>query len=84
MSKRQLLVVKWEDHTSLSGNDWHSVSEIEKLRPEIVFSAGWVIFEDDKFIILASHGNDDEYCGEMCIMKCAILRRWPIRDPSNS
>lgn len=79
---RPLLLIIWEDHSGFSRSKWRAVSEIVELRPELVCSIGWLLREDDKSVVLASHGYGDEFCGEMCIVKGAILKRWMIADPS--
>jgi len=77
--QRELLLVEWDDHVTCGSTEWLAVKKIADLRPERIFSVGWLMNETGDCLVLAAHGNGDEYFGEICIMKRAIKRRSTIK-----
>lgn len=83
MARMKMAWVEWLDHCGSGTTGWKDISEIEGLRPIVMTSVGWVINETPKFITLAAsvHGeaSREKYmtrgCGDVCIMKCAVIKR---------
>ena len=49
--------VKWRDSKGISG--WKEDSEIKSLEPSNIVSYGWLLYKDEKKIILAASKADD-------------------------
>lgn len=86
----ELELVEWIDHSTYEVNEWRLIEEIASdLTPQEIHTVGWVIGEDKNKIILVSskhlRGVDDDNapraCGEICILKSAILKRTPLVVP---
>lgn len=71
-----LLLIEWMDSASLAGGGvWKDVDEVKKLTPVRMRSAGWVVGEDRKSIVLAGHIAESQCSGDLCIPKSAIVKR---------
>ena len=74
-------LISFEDH--FSENETWVDPEKYKPKPVILQYCGWVIFEDDKFVVL-SQGRDvdvsfQEYDSHMHILKNCITKRKTIK-----
>jgi len=71
--------IEWYDHCSLDSNGWRDMSEWDQLGPLRIVSIGFVIREDSDVIVLVPHyGENDKGCGDMCILKSAVILRRPL------
>lgn len=79
-----LEIIHWRDHVSFHEVSWRDVDDIAELTPADVFSAGWVISEDETKLVIAAHFDRENgtAVGEMCIIKSTIVQRWTLSDPS--
>lgn len=69
-----LVVIDWVDSCS-NGGVWHSADEVRSSEPSACRSVGWVVREDRRALVLASHLSPHQMSGDMCIPKKAITRR---------
>lgn len=79
-----LEIVKWVDHSSFAEATWRPFEAYTDGETFVVFSVGWVIYEDKEVVVLlstASRTNEKGF-GDMKILKKAIQHRWKINDPS--
>lgn len=68
--------ITWEDHCSYINTGWKSGQELIELTPTEIDSVGWVIDEDKKRVVVASHlSTSGAGTGEMCIIKKCIKSR---------
>mgnify|MGYP001572376124 CR=1 FL=1 len=51
--------VSWEDITAHGGHVWQKVKHI-KPKPTRVTTVGWLIYEDDEYIVLAQDLSKDK------------------------
>jgi hypothetical protein len=78
--KTPLVLVEWDDSSSLAGNIWHSKWAIRKSRPSKIKSAGFLVHRTKKRIIIAGHKADDAgVSGEICIPTSCITSIKPLR-----
>jgi hypothetical protein len=80
--KMDLVVVRWVDSCGGGGDAWSrigtTVANLREAVDEENISVGWLIFGDEKCIILASHlskeapEEGDQFGGELAIPRVAI------------
>lgn len=74
--KHPIELIEWVDSASLDGaRGWRSVTEIADLEPGHVLSVGWMVKETDTYVVLISQSGDNQFDGEICIPKIAVIRR---------
>lgn len=79
----KLEAIVWDDSTSMSG--WVKASSLPT-ESDLIHSVGWVVSENKKCVVLASHvvqsEEDPQVDGHITIPKCAIVKRrkiaWPF------
>lgn len=60
-SSRQLVQVWWTDATNVAGG-WHDAEDLDRFATDGAWEAsntGWLVYEDEKSIVLASRMTDD-------------------------
>jgi hypothetical protein len=70
----KLVYVEWFDHCSFTVAQWRTKEEYDVLQPPLCKTVGWILKEDkDKMIVVQtwqeSEEFDDQFVGEMCIIK---------------
>lgn len=79
----QIVIVKWLDAFGCSSS-WRERDDIEKATPSICESVGWLIKDEDDYIVLVPHvanetlGSTWQGCGDMTIPRAAIQRINPL------
>lgn len=82
--KYPLVVVEWEDSYGCS-SFWESLDDMPEVPKRwINTNVGYLTRKTDQLVVLVPHlsglGDEEPHngCGDMTIMKSAILRRWSI------
>lgn len=57
MKAYRLALIVWEDSTS-AGTTWNRPSEIRGISV-VCYSAGWIIREDDRVVVIVGHRSPD-------------------------
>jgi hypothetical protein len=73
-----LEIIEWQDHVSGSTNQWVPLDNLRRdARLEDIQSVGWVTYENKEMVVIVPHlcERDKTGCGEMVILKSAILKR---------
>ncbi len=70
--------VRWADATSSQHSGWKSASDIiAHLTPSHSDFTGWVLHEDEEYIIFAAHkigeGDDEAFDGDLCLPRGCIV-----------
>jgi hypothetical protein len=83
VERKPLVLIEWLDHCSNKGSSWYELSDIEQMQPLTVVSVGFILNETDTFVTIAAHAqaSDDNYAGDICVIKAAIVDRYEINDP---
>ena len=70
-----IVIVKWDDHTSL--DSWIADEDIVKsVSPAIIVSVGWLIHETDKAVFIAGGRSDDNsWTSVQTILKSALVKK---------
>jgi hypothetical protein len=73
----KLVCVEWIDATSTHESGWKSLSEIvAHLTPSKSNFTGWVLHEEEDYIIFAAHkigeGADEAFDGDLCLPRGCI------------
>ena len=80
-TKPKLYYIEWQDPAS-EHQGWFDLTdeEIDKLLPGEVKSVGWIIKENDKFIVIISSliEKDEIGGGDTTILKSLITKKIPI------
>jgi hypothetical protein len=82
-----LVRIDWLDHRSV-GDDWEAVGTVAAMRPLLVHSVGWLLFEDENCVTLvptwyAIAGEEDTTHGSICIVKQCIVTREKLKETKN-
>jgi len=77
--------VEWIDATSSHNAGWKTASEIiGSLTPSRSTFTGWVLHEDEVYIIFAAHrigeGDDEAFDGDLCLPKGCIVSMKDVTD----
>ena len=73
-------LVKWLDASSSDG--WHTKIE-RSYAPCVIYTVGFVVWEDDVLLVLASTVAEDQmHNNRSKILKCGIIERKQLRLPS--
>jgi hypothetical protein len=67
-----LIEVIWDD--AASGSGWHEAKEV-KFEPQIVVTVGFLIAENNKYIIIGHTYSEGDYVGDFQIPKGMIVSR---------
>jgi hypothetical protein len=67
-----LIEVVWDD--AASGAGWHEIQEV-KFEPQIVVTVGFLIAENNKYIIIGHTYSEGAYVGDFQIPKGMIISR---------
>jgi hypothetical protein len=80
----KLNIIKWVDHSSFSENTWRDIAVYADGDTFVVFTVGWVVYEDKDVVVLLSTAarESSKGFGDMKILKKAIVNRWELNDPS--
>ena len=78
--KCRLMYVEWVDSSSFE-DGWQRVGAEKNLDEHVIKSVGWLIRETKRVIIIAAHHGGSCFCGEMCIPKVAIRRKFEMAKP---
>ena len=78
---RSIELITWCDSYGCSAS-WQEVNN-DPISLQPCYSAGFILKEDDKHVVIASHyaqqndliGSVESACGDMTIPKCSILDR---------
>jgi hypothetical protein len=70
--KYPLECIQWDDASSDSG--WHSAADV-KLEAQMVTTLGFVIKENEKYILIAHTYSGDDFVGWFQIPKAIIVSR---------
>lgn len=75
----ELVLVEWVDSFGCSPN-WQRIEGIEDLKPMRCQSVGWLVHQDDNYIVVVPHLSasdqphiDQQGCGDMAIPQRSIL-----------
>lgn len=75
----ELVLVEWVDSFGCSPN-WQRIEGIENLKPLRCQSVGWLVHQDDHYIVVVPHLSasdqphvDQQGCGDMAIPQRSIL-----------
>lgn len=81
MTDMQLVYVEWIDSAGFAEGGWHQRDVVDSLGPHVISSVGWIIKEEDDYIVMCSHISSDgtNLAGEKCIPKVAIQKRKKIK-----
>lgn len=73
----KLLLIEWLD--SASFDSWTAIDTLRKLKPSACQTVGFLLSEDEDYIVLAgsyaANSHNDSACGAMCIPVCCITLR---------
>jgi hypothetical protein len=73
-----LEAIKWRDHTGGDSANWKGFEKLAReSRLQEIESVGWVVYEDKNVLTIVPHvcWIDNTGCGEMTILKSAIVKR---------
>ena len=71
MNKRHLVVVEWDDISSL--NDWYNEKDINS-QPIRCFTVGWVLKSDRKNLRITSTRSEHGKCSDVCTIPRGCIR----------
>ena len=62
-----IVVVEWEDSAVLSRNPWSAGRDVQKLKPLVCYSAGYLIRKTKKRVVVCAHLAGHQVAGELSI-----------------
>ncbi|HEY6258217.1 MAG TPA: hypothetical protein VIY51_20740 [Xanthobacteraceae bacterium] len=69
-------LIEWLDHCGISGGVWSKAVVAAQLRPAVNHSAGWIVEEGERYLIIAGSRADNEKFGKLTlILKGCIVTR---------
>ena len=75
----KIVRVEWIDSISCGGSVWANNDEVAKLMPDTIKSVGFLVKEEDDFLIVAGHVGGHQTSGDICIPRCAVQRVTVLR-----
>lgn len=82
----KLLLIEWLD--SASFDSWTATDTLRKLKPSACQTVGFLLSEDEDYIVLAgsyaANSHNDSACGAMCIPKCCITSQREMTDAQSN
>ena len=76
---RRLMLITWRDASKNS--DWTPCDDAKIDHPSgLIRTAGWVVAEDDVFLLVASSLGDGQVCLQMQIPKSTIISRKRLKE----
>lgn len=86
--KAPAVYVEWVDTFGFAGGPWHEASDWERAAEEHLGkptnrSIGWIVYEDENWIVIGGHDHIEETRagGCMAIPKRAITKRRRVKLP---
>lgn len=76
--------MKWKDHSAVTG-DWLNKTEIEtfcKAPALLVRSVGYLVFENDEYIVLAMSATEHKVDSLLKILKCCVVECFEQPNPA--
>lgn len=68
--------VSWLDHSEPSGPVWWDPADLPGVKPAVIDSVGFNVFENDEYLMLTTAVSDDGLVGRpLVILKAAIVSR---------
>lgn len=70
--KPKMVLIKWCDSVGITG-EWEFIDDIEKMKPHICFSVGFLVDNNKDYKTLASSLNKNQVIGRITIPERSIL-----------
>ncbi len=80
MKVGDLYYIEWIDHCQLVGHPWYYESDLDKLKPVVNMTIGWIYTIEDEYITMYSEKtkNSSNYGTPQCILRNCITKKTKV------